>query len=52
MDEERLEKKCSEVLDRMMRDDRYFLHVLIQAFAIRCDRVAKEHEALAKIGGK
>lgn len=40
--DEELEQKCSEVLDRMMKDDRYFLHVLIEACAYRVEKLANE----------
>lgn len=40
--DEELEQRCSEVLDRMMKDDRYFLHVLIKACAFRVEKLAEE----------
>ena len=45
MSDEELEKKCAEALDRMMHDDQYFLHLLIKAFMIRCERLTKELES-------
>jgi hypothetical protein len=44
MSDEELEKLCSKLLDRMMTDDRFFLHMVIQGFGRRIERLAKEHE--------
>lgn len=42
MTDEELEKKCEEAIERIMVDDRYFLHLLIQSAKIRLERLDKE----------
>ena len=42
MSDEELEQKCSNVLDRMMYDDRYFLHMIFKAFTFRVEKITKE----------
>ena len=44
MTDEELEKWCSKIIDRMMVDDRFFLHMVIQGFGRRCERIAEKHE--------
>ena len=44
MSDEELEQKCEECLNRIMVDDRYFIHLLIKAASIRCERLERESE--------
>ena len=44
MSDEELEQKCEECINRIMVDDRYFIHLLIKAMSIRCERFLKERD--------
>ena len=44
MSDEELEQKCSEVLDRMMKDDKYFLHMILKAVAFRVGKLTEESQ--------
>lgn len=45
MSDEELEQKCEECINRIMVDDRYFIHLLIKGMSIRCERFLKERES-------
>ena len=44
MSDEELEEWCSKTIDRMLADDRFFLHMIIQGFGRRLERLAEAHE--------
>lgn len=43
MNDEELEKLCNEALEKIMEDDRYFVHLLIQASKIRAERLYNKY---------
>ena len=44
MSDEELEELCSKIIDKMMTDDRFFLHMVIQGFGRRMERLAESYE--------
>lgn len=44
MSDEELEQKCEECINRIMVDDRYFIHLLIKGMSIRCERLERDTE--------
>ena len=42
MSDEQLEELCKIALERIMYDEKYFLHLMIKATEIRAERICKQ----------